>query len=180
MTCVDRSSDFHQFVESARAKQPQRASSSARQRSVVHTKFHTVAGDVTRELAHTYDALERLTKCEFVGWDCVRGESAPVPTATALDASERPCAQRLHAHRATAVRSPLLLGNEIAIVAKSTSMYGDPAEDIHNLTEDIKQSMAHMRDQVCWRDIGAQLVLPLCTTNTLRFSWLCCKTFRCF
>jgi hypothetical protein len=37
---------------------------------------------------------------------------------------------------------------QLTKLAKSTSMYGDPAEDIQTLSEDIKISITHMRDQL--------------------------------
>ena len=66
-TCSDRTGEFARLVEAARTQRlaaKQRVPPPRSAPQVAHSKFHSVAGDVARELARTYGSLEQLTKRE--------------------------------------------------------------------------------------------------------------------
>lgn len=129
----DRTGDFARLVESGRTKRlaKHQSVSIPQTRVPKHSEFHIVASDVAQELANTYGKLERLTKRKAT-------TALSFCSVLLLFFVFNFCAMLFHHRRLCVAFS----------VAKSTSMYGDPAQDIQILTDDIKSSMTQLHKRL--------------------------------
>ena len=154
MSFLDRTRDFAEAVESCRSRRlaKQLPVNVPATRTRKRTEFHTVASNVAQELAATYGKLERLTKRKQQRRRCTCTQARATRTSDGRRRRVRRM-RRVVGWRfcVIAVFCFFLLSFRClshCTVAKSTSMYGDPAQDIQLLSDDIKASMTVLHKQL--------------------------------